>query len=122
MKIVKNMKIFKRIIIVGLALAVLGFLLKEPIVEAFRAHIIATFSEFPESEFKYTELEGSYADTVCHNSHTNYGETVRNTQSLDGTWQIEQGLLNDQIPAAFNRTVKVPGFASKASMLLRHHH
>ncbi len=96
-----------------LCLAILGFLFKTPITKAFRAHIVSTFGEFPETEFKYKEVPGSYADTVCSNSHDNFGETVRNTQSLDGTWAIEQGSLSDQMPSEFGRSVQVPGFVSE---------
>jgi len=109
------MNILKKIGVGVVALSAIGFLFKDPIVGAFRAHIVSTFGEFPVSEFKYKDIPGSYADTVCHNSHTNYGETIRNTQSLDGIWQIEQGLLDDNIPAQFNRAVKVPGFTSEAT-------
>ena len=108
------MKIFKRILIGVFALAVLGFLFKDPITSTFRSYLLDTFGEFSETEFKYKEIKGSYADTVCNNSHYNYGEIVRNTQSLDGTWDIEQGALDDLIPTQFSRTVQVPGFPSDA--------
>tara|TARA_R100001377_G_scaffold12770_2_gene6400 strand:+ start:433 stop:2844 length:2412 start_codon:yes stop_codon:yes gene_type:complete len=108
------MKIFKKIMIGLAALAVVGFLLKDPITNAFKANLIKNFKYFPETEFKYKELPGSYANTVCQNSHVNHGESVRNTQLLDGEWNIEQGPLNDNIPEQFNSKVQVPGFVSEA--------
>jgi beta-galactosidase len=40
--------------------------------------------------------------------------SARRTQSLDGTWQIAEGRM-DQAPSSFDRTVPVPGLASQAA-------
>ena len=39
----------------------------------------------------------------------------RQTQSLDGTWQIADGKSPDEIPAAFTHTVPAPGLANLAT-------
>jgi hypothetical protein len=38
----------------------------------------------------------------------------RTSQSLDGTWQIEESKLPEEIPASFSHTVPVPGLANLA--------
>ena len=43
----------------------------------------------------------------------------RTTVPLDGTWEIEDGKLPDEIPAEFKHTVPVPGLANLAYPGLR---
>ena len=38
----------------------------------------------------------------------------RTTISLDGTWQVTDGIAPDAIPANFDHTVAVPGLANQA--------
>jgi beta-galactosidase len=53
---------------------------------------------------------------VCLGAPASYGapESPRRVLSLDGAWQIAEGSM-DQAPAAFERTVPVPGLASLAT-------
>ncbi len=52
---------------------------------------------------------------LCLQLQTAHGtaEPLRRSLSLDGTWQIAEGKM-DQVPASFDRTVPVPGLVSLA--------
>jgi beta-galactosidase len=109
------MKILKKIAIALVLLVAVGFVLKDPLWSAIKPHFGKYMRTFPESAHRNAEVEGSYASIACHNSHSNWGETVRYTQSLDGSWDLEQGALNDDAPGSFSRTVPVPGFITEAT-------
>ena len=47
-------------------------------------------------------------------------QTLRHTVSLNGTWQIAEGSLDEQ-PQSFNRSVPVPGNGSVARIALSFH-
>ncbi len=88
--------------------------LKDPLVEIAKPTINTFMMTFPESDYRDQEIAGSYASVACQNSHVNWGETTRITQSLDGQWDIEQGELSDSAPQSFNHKVMVPGFITEA--------
>ena len=96
-------------------LVAVGFVLKDPLWSTIKPHFGQFMRTFPESEYLNSEIEGSYAFIACQNSHSNWGETVRHTQSLDGSWDIEQGALTDDAPGSFSRTIPVPGFVTEAT-------
>ena len=109
------MKRLKRIALTIVVLVAVGFVFKDPLWSAIKPHFGKYMRTFPESAHRNAEVEGSYASIACQNSHSNWGETVRHTQSLDGSWDIEQGALTDDAPGSFSRTVPVPGFITEAT-------
>ncbi len=109
------MKIVKKILVGLLVIVGLGFIFQKPLLSLIKPHLNAFMRDFPESEFKNSTIEGSYASVACQNSHVDFGEAIRQTQSLDGQWQVEQGALDDNVPTAFNHTTPVPGFITEAT-------
>jgi|GEM_PF-335960 len=100
---------------VGVAVILVGLVVfKDPLIAAIKPSVNRFMMTFPESEFRDEEINGSYANVACQNSHSNWGEQVRRTQSLDGIWQVEQGALDDQAPAHFTHTAPVPGLLTEA--------
>ncbi|HBY85929.1 MAG TPA: hypothetical protein DEO86_08650 [Colwellia sp.] len=108
------MKILKKIAIVLVILVGLGFIFQEPLLKLIKPSLNAFMRDFPESEFKDSEIEGSYAQTACQNSHVDFGESVRQTQSLDGEWLVEQGALDNNAPKVYGHTANVPGLLTDA--------
>lgn len=108
------MKTIKVTALVIMVLTAFGILMKDPLWSAIKPHFGQYMRTFPDSVHRNAEVDGSYASIACQNSHSNWGETVRHTQSLDGTWELEQGALTDDTPASFSRTVPVPGLVTEA--------
>ena len=108
------MKMLKKIALGIVLLVAVGVVFKGPLWSAIQPSFGKTMRTFPESVHRNAEIDGSYASIACQNSHSNWGETVRHTQSLDGSWDLEQGALTDDAPASFSRTVPVPGFVTEA--------
>lgn len=44
----------------------------------------------------------------------NWGEKTRQYISLNGTWQVEQGALNNELPTEYSHTAAVPGLLADA--------
>lgn len=109
------MKIFKKIVIAIVLIFVMGFIFQDQLLEIAKPHVNKFMMEFPESEHRNSEIQGSYAQVACQNSHVDFGESVRQTQSLDGEWLVEQGALDDNFPEAYNHTAPVPGLLTEAS-------
>ncbi|WOH38198.1 glycoside hydrolase family 2 TIM barrel-domain containing protein [Thalassotalea fonticola] len=109
------MKIFKKIAITLIVLVILGWVFKTPLLAFIKPHVNEFMKDFPESKHKSAEVQGSYAQVACQNSHVDFGETVRKTQSLDGQWLVEQGALDDNSPEVFNHTAPVPGLLTEAT-------
>jgi len=109
------MKIFKKIVLAILLLMLLGWVFKTPLLAFIKPHVNEFMKDFPESEHKTSEMQGSYAQVACQNSHVDFGERVRQTQSLDGQWQVEQGGLDDNFPAEYNHSAPVPGLLTEAT-------
>ena len=108
------MKILKRILLVLALIGVLVWIFSDQLLSVIKAPFSQWMKSFPASEYRDSEIEGSYPTLACQNSHVNWGEQVRNTQSLDGEWEIAQGSLGDDIPESFGHRVAVPGFVSEA--------
>lgn len=109
------MKILKKVLIALLAIIVLGWLFKSPLLAFIKPHVNEFMKDFPESEFKNSEVQGSYAQVACQNSHVDFGEQIRKTQSLDGQWQVEQGGLDDNFPSQYTHSAPVPGLLTEAT-------
>lgn len=109
------MKILKKIVITIVALVLLGFVFKSQLLDIAKPHVNKFMMEFPESDHKNAELQGSYASVACQSSHVDFGESVRQTQSLDGQWQVEQGALDDNFPQEYTHTAPVPGLLTEAT-------
>jgi len=109
------MKILKKITLTVVGLVGIGFIFQESLLSLAKPHINTFMREFPESDNKDSEVQGSYASVACQNSHVDFGETIRQTQSLDGQWLVEQGELDDNFPQAYNHTAPVPGLLTDAT-------
>lgn len=108
------MKYIKRFF-VGLALVgIFGWVFSDQLLELVKEPVNQWMKKFPPSEHRDSELPGSYPTLACQNSHVDWGEQVRQTQILDGEWDIAQGALNDEPPATFTHKVAVPGFVSES--------
>lgn len=77
--------------------------------------VVSYVTDFQPSDDYQASVKGSYAVAACHNSHVNWGESVRRTLSLNGEWQVEQGVLSDKPPVDFGHRVRVPGFLTEAT-------
>ena len=108
------MKFLKRILLVLALTGVLMWVFSDQLLHMVKAPVNQWLKSFPVSEHRDSEVEGSYPTLACQNSHVNWGEQVRNTQSLDGEWEIAQGSLREEIPENFEHRVAVPGFVSEA--------
>jgi beta-galactosidase len=108
------MKIVRRIVLGLLFVGVLGWVLQDELLALIKPTVNEWLKTFPESEYRDSELSGAYPALACQNSHSDWGESVRVTQSLDGLWDIAQGNLDDETPNQFLSQVAVPGFVSEA--------
>ncbi len=63
------------------------------------------------------EIKGAQPNIACGGTagQYNWGEQARQYVSLNGTWQVEQGMMNTQIPDTFTHTAAVPGLLADAS-------
>tara|TARA_B110000977_G_scaffold131546_1_gene167612 strand:+ start:16170 stop:18575 length:2406 start_codon:yes stop_codon:yes gene_type:complete len=113
------MKILKKVALLIVMLVAVGLVFKGPLWSAIQIPFGKYLRIFPESAYRNAEIDGSYSSIACQNSHSNWGETVRHTQSLDGSWDIEQGELTNDAPGSFSRTVPVPGFITEATPKFR---
>jgi beta-galactosidase len=96
-------------------LAGMGVVFKDPLLSSAKPYVNKFMMSFPESDYLDEELPGSYASIACQNSHVDWGESIRTTQSLDGQWDVEQGELSDLAPKEFSHKVNVPGFITEAN-------
>ncbi len=77
--------------------------------------VVAYLTDFQPSENYQASVAGAYPVAACHNSHANWGESVRRTLSLSGEWEVEQGVMGDTPPAQFGHRAQVPGFLTEAT-------
>ncbi|HBY87177.1 MAG TPA: hypothetical protein DEO86_15030, partial [Colwellia sp.] len=71
----------------------------------------------PENKENYlAEIIGAQPEIACGGTagQYNWGEKSRQYVSLNGTWRVQQGQLNDQIPTEFTHTAAVPGLLADA--------
>ncbi|MDE0951155.1 MAG: hypothetical protein OSA45_07785 [Halioglobus sp.] len=108
------MKILKRVLLGLLVLVLLVWVLQDLLLDAIKPAVNRFLMTFPESEHLNSEVPGAYPTLACQNSHSDWGEEVRVTRSLDGMWDIAQGNLDDEVPAEYSHRVAVPGFVSEA--------
>ncbi len=109
------MKILKRTALAILVLGLLGWIFQDALLKAVKPTVNNFLMTFPESKYLNREVVGAYPVLACQNSHSDWGERVRVTQSLDGQWDIAQGALDDNIPGRFDHTVPVPGFVTEST-------
>ena len=69
---------------------------------------------FEPSEDYNASVEGSYPVAACQGSHVDWGQSVRRTQSLDGLWDVAEGVMSETPPAEFLHKVPVPGLMTDA--------
>jgi hypothetical protein len=108
------MRVLKKTLIVIAVVALCLWLFGGKLLDWAKPTINGYLKTFPESERKYSEAEGAYPHLACQNSHVNWGEQVRITQSLDGQWDIAQGPLGEVLPEQYRHRVAVPGFVTEA--------
>ncbi len=77
--------------------------------------VVTWLTTFEHSEDYISSAENAYAVAACQNSHVDWGQSVRQTLSLNGQWDIEQGAMGDEPPATFSHTVPVPGLITEAT-------
>ncbi len=108
------MRVFKKILVAIVLVALCLWLFGGTLLQWAKPYINDYLKTFPESEYKYSEAESAYPQLVCQNSHANWGEQVRVTQSLDGEWDIAEGSLGEILPDLYPHRVTVPGFVTEA--------
>jgi len=62
------------------------------------------------------EILGAQPEIACGGTagQYNWGEKTRQYVSLNGTWQVEQGELNNELPLEYSHTAAVPGLLADA--------
>jgi hypothetical protein len=62
------------------------------------------------------QIVGAQPEIACGGTagQYNWGEKTRQYVSLNGTWQVEQGQLNNQLPIKYSHTASVPGLLADA--------
>lgn len=71
----------------------------------------------PKSEVNYlAEIEGAQPAIACGGTagRYNWGEKIRQYQSLNGSWELAEGALDDVVPTEFRYKVPVPGLLNAA--------
>ncbi|WOH38175.1 glycoside hydrolase family 2 TIM barrel-domain containing protein [Thalassotalea fonticola] len=74
-------------------------------------------SHVPENKENYlAQILGAQPEIACGGTagQYNWGEQTRQYVSLNGTWQVEQGQLDEQLPLKYNHVAAVPGLLADA--------
>lgn len=109
--------ILSALVVLLLFLAVLAYANRTRILVSLMSNepFVEWAGTFERHDDYESEIPGSHAKAACQNSHANWGETTRQTVSLDGLWEIEEGSLTETAPHAFTHSIAVPGLLTEAS-------